>query len=221
MDPFSVCFEYSRAHRIVICKSHHQGILKSQLYGHLSSHHKEFTAKTRRDIVLAAGAYPRWAEKEEDVVFPAAEARPIPHLEVFTDGLRCTAPVAEGEQCGYIRRTLQDIQKHCGEKHGWVNNRKRGRQYKGQPSRANTMWTTGVWCQKFQPAGTIGRLFPVHVVEDAIEPADEEERAVQQAIASSMHEATASIEAAEKKSRAQIEADSDRFEFNAWLNRAG
>ena len=83
------------------------------------------------------------------------------------------------------------------------------------------MWTTGVWCQKFQPAGTIGRLFAVHAVEEETEPADEEERAVQQAIASSMHEATASIEAAEKKSRAQIEADSNRFEFHAWLNRAG
>lgn len=226
MEQFNVIFEYLPAHHIAICKSHHQGVLKSQLQSHLRSHHRELPVKTRRAIALFAAAHKQWAETDREVIFPAVDDRPIPYLEVCKDGLLCIAPTGDHTQCGYIRRTLQHIQQHCKEEHGWKNSRKRGRQPDSQQSKPRIMWVEGVWCQKFQPAGTMGRLFQVSNAEQDMQLAGggeegEGDSAVRRAVVMSMDEATASIKAAEEKSQAQVAADSNRYEFNAWLNRAG
>jgi hypothetical protein len=41
----------------------------------------------------------------------------VHYLAVFKDRLKCTALVAESALCRYIRRTVQDIQKHCRKEH--------------------------------------------------------------------------------------------------------
>jgi superfamily II DNA helicase RecQ len=83
------------------------------------------------------------------------------------------------------------------------------------------MWVEGVWCQKLQPSGKLGRLFEVSQPADAQEPVDDDDREMRQAVELSLTQATADLDAEEKKRRAQIEADNDRFEFSAWLDRAG
>jgi len=84
------------------------------------------------------------------------------------------------------------------------------------------MWEEGVWCQKFHGASRLGRLFEVRRGEDDnMGLLVGEDQDVQRAVAASLTQATADMEEAERKKRAQIEADTDRFEFSAWLDRAG
>ena len=159
---------------------------------------------------------------EEDVVFPRAGSKPVPHLPVYKDGFKCAAWNADNTQCEYINRDLKRIQEHCRNEHGWENSRKRGRPSRVQQSEVRGMWEEGVWCQKFHGASRLGRLFEVRRGEDDNMglPVGEDQD-VQRAVAASLTQATADMEEAERKKRAQIEADTDRFEFSAWLDRAG
>jgi hypothetical protein len=83
MQQFHNIFEYLPTQRIAVCKSHQQGIIKSQLQTHLDNKHQELVARTRRDIVGAVhqeASLQQWAMTEEEVVFPNPISMPLPHL---------------------------------------------------------------------------------------------------------------------------------------------
>lgn len=159
MELFNTIFEYLPEHCIGVCRAHCEGVLASQLPSHLRRGHGELTAATRKAIVLAAAEHSAWATSANTVALPLPESKPIAYLPVYRDGMRCSMATKDSSQCSYIVRTLRDIQEHCRKEHQWTNPRKRGwqcpEQQKGQP------WVEGVWCQKFQPAGPLGRLFEV------------------------------------------------------------
>ena len=140
MEQFNHVFEYVPRHCIAVCKQHRQGILQGQLHTHLRSHHPEVPAKTRQEICLAAAtACHQWASTKDAIRFPPGLKQPIPHLEVYKNGLGCTA-------CTYINRSIERMQEHCRKEHGWANSKKRGRPYKGQLAETERMWREGVWC---------------------------------------------------------------------------
>jgi hypothetical protein len=58
MEPFHAIFDYLPAHRIAVCKSHQQGIVKTQLEAHLNKQHQEYVCETRRKIVEAVQGEP-------------------------------------------------------------------------------------------------------------------------------------------------------------------
>lgn len=212
MEQFNAVFEYFPAHRIGVCETHHQAVLQPEIRTHLNSRHKELTPRTRSNVVLATAAYQQWAATEDEVVYPSAASEPIPHLPVFNDGLACVL-------CGYIRRTKQGIQAHCREMHGWENSGKRGRTYKGCQLEAQIAWRNGVWCQKFQSARRLGRLFEVSQPSHSRAPVEDSD--MQEAVQVSLSQATERFDAAEQKKQAKIQADQDRFQYSAWLNGAG
>ena len=53
MDQFNTIFEYLPTPRIAICKTHQQGVVKSQLEAHLNKRHQEYIWRTRKRIVEA------------------------------------------------------------------------------------------------------------------------------------------------------------------------
>ncbi|KAF2176498.1 hypothetical protein K469DRAFT_813099 [Zopfia rhizophila CBS 207.26] len=152
-------------------------------------------------VVKLIAAIRQWAESEDEVVFPEAGSRPVPHLPVLPDGIKCTAS-DNGKMCGYIRRGLKHIQEHCREEHRWENSRIRGRPRNGPQELPSTMWMEGVHCQKFQGAGRLGRLF---------------ERSLEMVFT----QATEALERANRKAIDEIRADTNRFEVHKWLNRVG
>ncbi|KAI9881994.1 MAG: hypothetical protein M1823_006286, partial [Watsoniomyces obsoletus] len=216
MELFSSTFTHLPAHHIAICKSHQQGVLSSQLASHLDSSHQELAVASRRAIASAAQALAGWAACPEDVVYPLSGAQPLHHLPLYKDGLKCGA-----ERCRHIVRGLQNIQNHCRKEHRWSNPRKRGRPHPGaQPLAGSQMWTAGVWCQKFQPTGQLGRLFEVGKPrnEDAQGVADEE-GGLQRALETVFTQSTVAIEKARKDAYARIEPDDNRFVWHQWLQR--
>jgi superfamily II DNA helicase RecQ len=221
MEQFNSIFEFLPMWHIAVCKVHHQGILKSQLCTHLQKCHKELTVKIRQDIVLASAAFQGWAEDEKAIANAWPEIwrgarHPIPHLPVYRNGFKCTA-----DNCGIVGPYIRDIQQHCQEDHGWKNSRKRGRPGKGQQPEINCMWTEGVWYQKFHKTGNLGTPFEVIPPEEDVRDAADEDHDIRHAVELSLSQATSGLEEVGKKKRAQIEGDNDRYQFNAWLSRAG
>ncbi|KAL6158268.1 hypothetical protein ACJBU6_04065 [Exserohilum turcicum] len=212
MDEFRDIFVYLPTHRIAICKRHKQGIVKSQLRTHLNTKHQELAPHTRRSIVQATSQEPwlrNWANNADQVMFPRPDAAPLPHLPVYTDGLKCC-------KCGYVNRSEKRIQEHGLKQHNWIHPRQKT---PGRPSSTRSKWATVV-CQKFQNTSTLGRLFEVQGVAPA-EPddGDHEETEFRRALTVS---ATQIDQVVENKSASNIiEEDSSRWGYQTWLNRAG
>ncbi len=211
MEQFNTIFTHLPAHCIVVCKTHQQGIVKSQLGAHLDKKHQEYTARTRQKIVEAVQletSLQQWAINPDQIVYPSPETTPLPHLPVYRDGLRC-------EICGYINRSIKRIKEHYQSKHEWTS------AHVGRPLNTQRLWTT-VACQKFHNTNTLGRLFQVDApaavqgVSDNAADID-----VSQAIGFSLNQAATQVEELQKKHNAAIQADTDRYDFNEWLNRAG
>lgn len=196
MNRFHAIFEYLPAHRIAICKHHQQGIVQSQLEGHLNKQHQELVWRTRQKIVQAAQeetSLQQWAVTQDEVVYPSPDAAPLPHLPVYIDGLQCSA-------CPYINRSVKRIRDHCRREHSWNNQRQppEGRQPGSQPA-----WRT-VLCQKLHGRSKFGRLFLVGAAAAARHTGDSVDTNVSQAIKSSLRQATAELEALEKEKNAIV-----------------
>lgn len=206
MDPFNQIFEYLPVHRIAVCKTHKQGIIKSQLGTHLNTKHQEYTAHMRRKIIVAveqASSLQPWASQPDDVVYPSRDSAPLPHLPVYKDGLQC-------ERCDQIVRQKRSIQRHCRTEHGWGT---RG-------SGIQPMWTV-VACQKLHGAGPLGQLFQVNAEQAAPSVTFDPDSAISQAIDASFTQATAQLDELDAKNNDAIEADTNRYEYSQWLARAG
>jgi len=215
MDQFNAIFQHFPQYRIVICSECRKGVVQSQFRAHLNGSHTTLLAKTRQEIVSAASDIHRWAQSENEVVIPEAVPHPVPHIAIFNDGFKCT-------QCGYIRRTLKNIQDHCRGTHGWNNNRKRGRPPSGNHQiTVSKMWAEGVHCQKFAHAGKLGRLFEVRPQERVDGDDDNDESIVKRQLEAAFQETTTALDQADKDAHARIEPDDDRHVTHAWLNRAG
>ncbi|KAH5737485.1 hypothetical protein HBI18_067960 [Parastagonospora nodorum] len=212
MEQFNSIFEYLPPHCIAICKSHAQGIVQSQLAAHLNTKHPELVPNTRIAIIRAVqdeASLRQWAFDEGDVIYPSPATRPLPHLPVYTDGLQC-------RECGRMYRHLKRMEAHCREDHAW-----KGRPRGGRGPGAAVMWAVGVKCQKYHNTGHLGRLFEVDATVEAGPAAGSPEADIRLAVRAALSQAVTDARARQRAQNAAIEADTDRYEFQAWLNRAG
>ncbi|OAK93355.1 hypothetical protein IQ06DRAFT_198447, partial [Phaeosphaeriaceae sp. SRC1lsM3a] len=204
MEQFNSIFVYLPTQRIAVCKSHQQGIIKSQLQTHLDTKHRELVARTRRDIVSAvykeAWLQP-WAMTEEQVVYPSPVSAPLPHLPVYHDGVQC-------QSCPYINRSIKRIREHGRKEHSWLEG-------------TSAKWIANVPCQKFHTTSRLGRLFKVSETAGGQRTQPSPSGDVGQAIAISLTQASTQLEESEKRKNNTIKPDTDRYEFAEWLNRAG
>jgi hypothetical protein len=190
--------------------------MKAQLRTHLDTKHQELVPRTQQKIISAVhqdASLQPGAIDEDDIVYPSPAFPPLPHLPVYQDGLQCST-------CGRIYRHIKRMQKHCRQQHAWKG---RNRGAAGRPAGTNAMWTTGIVCQKFHSTSSLGRLFEVSAsasVEAQHVPAHPDAD-VRQAIGLSLTQAATQSENLEKEKNAAIQADTDRYDFNEWLNRAG
>ncbi|EUC27746.1 hypothetical protein COCCADRAFT_77545, partial [Bipolaris zeicola 26-R-13] len=118
---FERIFMYLPTHCIAICKSHKQGVVKSQLLTHLDAKHQELAPHTRRSMIQATSQEPslrNWADNVDQVMFPRPDAAPLPHLPVYANGLKCW-------ECGYICRHVNKMQEHGRNHHSWTGSRTR------------------------------------------------------------------------------------------------
>jgi uncharacterized C2H2 Zn-finger protein len=146
------------AFRIAICREHRGALTAKSIASHVDSQHSHIALGDRRRIVEEASALRHdgsLAADTHDIRFPSDVVPAIDGLPIWSDGKKCV-------QCGHIRRTRQDIQKHCRSEHGWINPRKRGGKPGARPPGGlGEAWVDGVHCQRFGQTGALQRLFEV------------------------------------------------------------
>ncbi|KAK4242948.1 hypothetical protein C7999DRAFT_36738, partial [Corynascus novoguineensis] len=165
-------FILSPSLRVAICREHGIALTAKSVVSHVNRYHRHLATRARQQIIEAAAALQDEGVLAADtyaIRFPDHGAGAIPAIEglpVWSDGKRCMA-------CGHIRRTREDIQKHCRSEHGWVNPRARGRGRAGAGGVVGghgNVWVDGVYCQRLGQTGTLQRLF--EVIAPAAAPSD-------------------------------------------------
>ena len=223
MEQFRSTFEHHPQCRIVICKQCQNGIVRCQLSNHLKDHHQHFTLSIRNSIVSAAKDIPDWADKDNAIIFPTSVITSLPHLPVWQDVLKCTVSVDRNEPCNFFCRGIKNIKSHCRRQHGWLNPRVQGRNRKEQHVNQSDPWIEGVWCQKFSTHGLLARLFEVHKpnlnVQQQEDFISQDFQGKRRLLISSIAKAKQNVE--ETARHAIVEADTNRFIPNDWLDRAG
>jgi hypothetical protein len=76
----------------------------------LTSKHAYLTVNTRTGVAQTVRARNHLAGNEDEVVYPEPASEPIPHLGIWQDGFKCEAKENDTTTCGYIRRSVQDMQ---------------------------------------------------------------------------------------------------------------
>ena len=158
MVAFDELFIPLPAFQIAICREHGSAVTAKSVIRHVGSQHRHLAAQVRQRIAEEAAALRDsglLAADTHGIRFPGEVVAAIDGLPVWTDGKKCM-------QCGHIRRTREDIQKHCRSEHGWVNPRGRGGKPGARPAGGlGEAWVDGVHCQRFGQDSMLQRLFEV------------------------------------------------------------
>lgn len=199
---FVHCAEFG----VIICRKCRFAVVPVQVERHVKDHHPFVPKQRRISIAQSVNALDGVAHRLQDIRYPAADQEPVANLPVYRDGLQC-------QECGYICRSIQGIQKHSKTQHGWVNKQKRGR---GRCS-SNCIWNVGVPCQRFFEYRQWQRLFAVKV--DSEEVTASSRRAGQEIALRIL----SGVEAARNTQQAErrVAGISRRVEANSWLDFVG
>lgn len=151
------------------------------------------------------------AHIQEDVVWPRPEDEPIAELDVFEDGLCCTAST-DGRGCGIVFRSRSKMTRHQKSAHSPAGNRPRGRPRCGK--KIIQPWKT-VRCQQiFRDAGRWKQTFQVGEVVQRGEEVHKEAQAMKRKLAEIID---VRMEAQQK--RRKIIQEPGRYDANEWLIR--
>lgn len=212
---FEDVFEHLSQYRIIRCKRCRYAVVPKQVERHVKDHHPHINAAQRRQIGRVAMNLPDTAHKSEDVVYPGADAEPIPGFPIVKDVLVCKGQIGE-QACGYTCKAIRTMQEHCKKPHGWVNNQKRGGNARAKLRHStNRMWDSGRWCQRFFEYRQWKRVFPVA-------GGDEDERNV--AVEDSTNAAKRLVQQAKniiEEAEKEEDASRDHFIANPWMEMTG
>ncbi|CAE7189407.1 hypothetical protein PTNB85_04611 [Pyrenophora teres f. teres] len=168
MELFAQLFEHLPELHVIVCQPCATAIPPAQVVTHLKERHPKVAVATRKSLAAIVHALPDLAWSPGDVRVPKPAKEPIAGLQSRGDGLVCLL-----ERCWYTCISLQGIQKHCKEEHGWVNQQKRGGDMRQKSKHAsNRIWRDGQCCQRlFRAVG-----WPAYVaVETSVEAANLED----------------------------------------------
>lgn len=218
MEQFNSIFEYWAQYHVIYCRNCRYCVVTSQCLTRLNRHHSQIPPRTRKRIVGAIDSLPDVAHEVQDVIYPSSQTKAVDGLPVHKNAFQCLGSMNGGRPCPEIRTTICSIQEHCKSAHGWENEQKRGGNAKQkQTQSANRLWRSGVYCQRFFLFPEWTRYFEVQKETDKmnLERADELVKRGEAMLAAQLQEL-------EQHQRTQkVQADENRYEANAWLDRAG
>ncbi|KAH8646439.1 hypothetical protein BGZ61DRAFT_501311 [Ilyonectria robusta] len=215
MEPFIYLPEYP----FVICQACRVACVGNEVTRHITSKHAGSPASVKlKEIQAAVEVIPgiiRNQKELKDWLVPPPTTAPIPHIPPpKEDGLGCN-------QCPYVARQIKRMQQHCRDKHGWVNNRKRGRYTNTSEAAIPPVpWRTGVQCQRFFRNRVASSWFEVgRTIPSSNEGPDEDEASRQAEFVMAIQRQAR--QAFESEADARIQDASDKWEAERWLKRTG
>jgi len=156
-DEFYRLFVYNTDYNVLICKNHRYGIRNSALRIHLNSLHSELNPKLRSDLSVFGHRI-----FTDNPIYPTVPIVSIPFLPIFENYYQCLWLI-DNQPCFFFNKNLKNLKVHLKNEHGWINERKRGR-YSNKnfnSETTNSLWKSGVFCQKFFYTGPDQRFFEV------------------------------------------------------------
>ncbi|KAG7000202.1 hypothetical protein FocnCong_v013233 [Fusarium oxysporum f. sp. conglutinans] len=148
-------------YRFLVCRVCGFASVADEVATHLRTRHRDIQPQHRQDLVEKIKQIPDIFRSRDEIrrylQYPTDLIQPIPYLAPpEPDGLKCRA-------CGHIVRRIQKIQKHCAEKHEWINPRGRGRPAPNCHTSADELpWEEHIACQRFFPSGEGSKWFQVN-----------------------------------------------------------
>jgi RecQ family ATP-dependent DNA helicase len=215
MEPFVYLPEYP----VVICKTCEFACVADEVISHLRLQHVSIKPSERNKIAKLVKEIPGIVHNQAGLSgfqFPPATTAPILFIAApKIDGLRCN-------DCGFVTRTLRGIQGHCREKHGWVNDwRKGGNVAKKAKQERGVPWTTGVRCQRFFRSRVASQWFEVGRASESSEPPSGDQQTAEGLVemVRRRHQEQAAL--FKTAGMEMIRVADDKKEPNPWLTRAG
>jgi hypothetical protein len=81
---------------------------------------------------------------------------------VYFDGLKCIWANHTGAVCSYTCRTLRLMREHCKQRHGWINQQKRGGDTRTKQAHStNRIWVPNRACQRFFKVSSWQKYFEI------------------------------------------------------------
>ncbi|KAH7169524.1 hypothetical protein DER46DRAFT_645872 [Fusarium sp. MPI-SDFR-AT-0072] len=162
-EPCSAIYPYVllSTYRLLVCQVCEFASVADEVATHLRTRHRDIQPERRQELVEKINQIPNILRNQDelrDLRYPTNMIEPIPYLvPPKPDGLKCRA-------CGHIVRRVQKIQKHCTEKHQWINPRGRGRPPPNcHVSAYELPWEERVACQRFFPSREASKWFQVNI----------------------------------------------------------
>jgi hypothetical protein len=154
-------FVYLAEYRVAVCRLCEYAVLAKEVRSHLSNaqHRYSLTIGERRQIELMVQEFPGVLQTQDDLVnfkLPGPNTPALPFIaHPKDDGLQC-------QTCGFVTRSIHNIQYHCRQKHGWKNDWRRGGDviYRAQLPR-ELPWIDGVRCQRLFSSRYASQWFEV------------------------------------------------------------
>jgi hypothetical protein len=163
-EPCSAIYPYVllSTYRLLVCQVCRFASVANEVATHLRTRHRDIQPEHRQELVDKIKQIPNILHSQDELrrclQYPTDTIEPIPYLAPpKSDGLKCRA-------CGHIVRRVQKIQKHCAEKHQWMNPRGRGRPPPNcHVSAYEPPWEERVACQRFFPSREGSKWFQVNI----------------------------------------------------------
>ncbi|KAH7199034.1 uncharacterized protein B0J16DRAFT_360609 [Fusarium flagelliforme] len=158
IHPYIVLSTY----RLLVCQVCGFASVADEVATHLRTRHRDIQPQHRQDLVekikRIRDVFRSRDEIRRYLQYPTDLIQPIPYLAPpEPHGLKCRA-------CGHIVRRIQKIQKHCAEKHQWINPRGRGRPAPNCHTSADELpWEEHIACQRFFPSREGSKWFQVNI----------------------------------------------------------
>ncbi|KAH7247494.1 uncharacterized protein BKA55DRAFT_540773 [Fusarium redolens] len=163
-EPCSAIYPYAllSTYRLLLCQVCAIASVADEVATHLRTRHRDIQPERRQELAVKIKQIPNILHSRDDLrhylQYPTDTIQPIPYLAPpKPDGLKCRA-------CGHIVRRVEKIQKHCAEKHQWMNPRGRGRPAPNcHVSAYELPWEEHVACQRFFPSREGSKWFQVNI----------------------------------------------------------
>ena len=200
----------------IICQKCEYACVADEVGTHLRKEHGHITASERSRIAKLIKEIPEIIHDQAGLRrfrFPPVITKLILYIAALAcDGIRCN-------ECGFVIRSTQGIQKHCRDEHGWENDWKKGGNVaKRSKEERQLPWTKGVYCQRFFRSRAASQWFEVGRDSQVAGVAEAAEDPVEQRI-TQIHEAQA--RRFKERVKQTIKAGDDKAEPNPWLQRVG
>ncbi len=184
---------------------------------HLLRSHPYISERTRASIVSTISTIPDVAKAPNEIVWPVANSKPIPHLDPEKTGFECPVVEENEQECRRIFGCEKAMREHLRKDHNCTSKRRRGRPKKGDQPRTEVGRKVR-YQQFFRDAGAWKRLFEVMKEEPG--HSDKGVQAERQVMKKRLSEIGNVREEARKKRQRMISMPG-RYEANAWLVRTG